>query len=108
MARFCGKVGFVQVAEQRPGVYLPGDPIERTYHGDAITRRVRLDNNSDSTNKDFMLSEEIRIVADKFAKENIGYMRYVIIHGQKWKITAASIEYPRITLTVGGLYNEST
>ena len=105
MARFCGKVGFVQVAEQRPGIYLPGDPIERTYHGDAITRRVRLDNNRDSTNKDFVLSEEIRIVADKFAKENIGYMRYVVQHGFKWEIVSATFEYPRINLTLGGIYN---
>ena len=107
MGRFSGKIGFVETVETSPGIYEPV-ATERPYHGDFIVRRTRLDTNSNSTNDDLTISNDISIVADKFAKEHLGYMRYVILHGQKWKITAASIEYPRIRLTVGGLYNEST
>ena len=107
MGRFSGKIGFVETVETSPGIYEPV-ATERPYYGDFIVRRTRLDSNSSSTNDDLTISNDISIVADKFTKEHLGYMRYVILNGQKWKITVASIEYPRIRLTVGGLYNEST
>lgn len=105
MGRFSGKIGFVETVETASGIFSPV-VTERQYHGDMITRRVRLDANGDSTNDELTLNNDISVVADKFSKEHLGYMRYVILHGLKWKITSATIEYPRIRLTIGGLYNE--
>ncbi len=104
MGRFSGNIGFVETVEISPGVFAP-EVTERRYHGDIIARKVRLDSNGDSTNKDLTLSNDISIVADKFSKEHLGYMRYVVLHGLKWEIISAAIEYPRIRLTLGGLYN---
>lgn len=104
MGRFSGNIGFVKTIEKSPGVFAP-EVIERRYHGDIIARKVCLDTNGDSTNKDLTLSNDISIVADKFSKEHLGYMRYVVLHGLKWEIVSAVIEYPRIRLILGGLYN---
>lgn len=104
MARFSGNIGFVETAEMSSGVFAP-KVTERRYHGDIIARKVRLDTNGDTTNKDIVLNNDISIVADKFSKEHLGYMRYVVLHGLKWEIVSAVIEYPRIRLTLGGLYN---
>lgn len=105
MGRFCGAIGFAETVEQSPGVYVP-KVTERTYHGDIIARRVRLEETSETTNTNFTLNNDISIVADKFAKENLGFMQYVVLYGTKWKITSATIEYPRIKLTIGGMFNE--
>lgn len=105
MGRFCGAIGFAETVEQSPGVYVP-KVTERTYHGDFIARRVRLEETSETTNTNFTLNNDISIVADKFAKENFGFMQYVVFCGTKWKITSATIEYPRIKLTIGGIFNE--
>lgn len=104
MGRFSGNIGFVETVEMSPGVFAP-EATERRYHGDMIARKVRLDTNSDTTNKDIVLNNDISIVADKFSKEHLGYMRYVVLHGLKWEITSATIEYPRIRLALGGIYN---
>lgn len=105
MARFSGKIGFSVERETSPGVYMP-ETTERTYRGDLISWRVRLDASNDSTNKNLTLNNDISIIADKFAKENIGYMVYVVLYGAKWQILSATIDYPRIQLTIGGMYNE--
>lgn len=105
MGRFCGKIGFAETVEQSPGVYVP-KVTERTYHGDILARRVRSEESSESTNTNFVLNNDISIVADKFAKEHLGFMQYVVLNGLKWTITSAMIEYPRIKLTIGGMYHE--
>ena len=105
MGRFCGAIGFAETVEQSPGAYVQ-NVTERTYHGDVIARRVRLEETSETTNTNFTLNNDISIVADKFAKENLGFMQYVVFCGMKWKITSATIEYPRIKLTIGGIFNE--
>lgn len=104
MAKFSGKIGFSVEKETAPGVYTP-EITERTYRGDLVSRKVRLEASSDSTNKNLTLNNDISIVADKFAKENLGYMVYAVIHGLKWEITSVDIEYPRVKLTLGGMYN---
>ena len=46
------------------------------------------------------------VVADPFARENFHRMRYVVFMGAKWKISKVEVGYPRLILTIGGLYNE--
>ena len=46
------------------------------------------------------------ILADPYANENFFKMKYITYMGSKWKITDVRVEFPRLILTVGGLYNE--
>lgn len=107
MAKYSGKIGFLKTIETAPGVSMP-KTIERKYYGDILRNNRRWAPQSNTINDDIQIDNQISIVADKFAGENIGYMRYATFMGNKYKITSASIEYPRITLTLGGLYNEQT
>ena len=52
------------------------------------------------------LCDVLRIVADPFARENFHKMRYVTFMGAKWKISRVEVGYPRLILTIGGLYHE--
>ena len=56
-------------------------------------------------NDDIIISNEISIIADKFAYENFYAMKYVEYSGAKWKITNVEVQHPRLILTTGGIYN---
>jgi hypothetical protein len=108
MARFFGKVGFIRTEEtdpeDHPGVWRP-IITEREYYGDMIRNTHRWDQNGNSTNDNLVLNNTISIVADSFAEENVGAMKYVRLYGERWKITNIEQQRPRLLLTVGGLYN---
>ena len=103
MAKFYGAIGFAQLTETAPGVW-DEDITEHMYSGD-MNRNSRALQASDSVNDDITISNEISIVSDPFADQNFYNMRYVKIGGIKWKIKNAEVKYPRLILTIGGLYN---
>lgn len=104
MAKFYGAIGYGKSDETAPGVWE--DVIaERFYFGE-LTRNTRRLQTSEHLNDDIDISNEISIVADPFAYENFHAMRYVSFMGSKWKITSVEVQYPRLILTVGGVYNE--
>lgn len=107
MARFCGVVGFAQTVETKPGVWEE-QITERTYYGD-IVRNVRRLQNTSGLNDNVEVSNNISIVADPFATQNFHAIRYVTYMGTKWKVSNVDVQYPRLILTMGGVYNvEST
>lgn len=104
MAKFFGKIGYGVSQETKPGVWK--DTItEREYFG-ALTRNTRRLESASQVNDNINISNEISIVADPFAYENFHSMRYVIFMGAKWKISSVEVQYPRLILTIGGVYNE--
>lgn len=103
MAKWCGKVGYAITAETEPGLWEPVI-VERKYYGDLISNRWKRQN-SGGINDDINISNSISIIADPFANQNLGSMVYVECMGAKWKISDVEIQFPRLILTVGGLYN---
>jgi hypothetical protein len=103
MAKFFGTIGYFVTKETSPGVWEE-DITERSYYGDLV-RNVRKTQSSDGLNDDINVANEISIVADPFANENFHSMRYVHFMGAKWKIMSVEVQYPRLILTIGGVYN---
>lgn len=103
MAKFSGKIGFAVIEETKPGVWTER-MVEHRYYGDLMrnTRRLR---SSGNLNDNVTISNQISIVADPFAKENFHAMRYVELYGAKWKITSVEVQYPRLILELGDVYN---
>lgn len=102
MAKFYGSIGYAETAETKPGVWEEVI-TERKYFGDIIRNSRRLQT-ADKLNDDITVSNEISIVADPFANQNFHSMRYVEFMGAKWKISNIDVQYPRLILTIGGLY----
>ena len=103
MAKFYGAIGYGKSIETSPGVWE--DQItERMYSGDLIRNSRRLQS-SGNVNDDINISNQISIVADPYANENFHLMKYASFMGTKWKITDIEVQYPRLILTVGGVYN---
>lgn len=103
MAKWYGKIGYAETSEIRPGVWSE-QITEREYFGD-LTRITRKLQTSDKVNDDLNISNELSIVSDPYANENFHEMRYAEFMGAKWKITNVEVQYPRLILTLGGVYN---
>lgn len=105
MAKYFGKIGYGVTEETRPGIWEE-KITEREYSGDILKNYRRLENAS-SVNDNINISNEFSIIADPFAYENFHSMLYLEYLGTKWKITSVDVQYPRLILSVGGVYNEN-
>lgn len=104
MAKFYGSVGYAETVETSPGVWM--DQItERKYSGDIERNTSKWTTSSDSTNDDLNISNQISIIADPFAYQKFHSMKYIEFMGTRWKITSVEVKYPRLILTIGGVYN---
>lgn len=103
MAKFYGEIGYSMTIETSSGIWE--EKIEKkNYYGDVV-RNSRSWQNSSNVNDDLEISNQISIIADSFALKNFGSMRYVEFMDTLWKIKSIDIEYPRLLLTIGGVYN---
>lgn len=105
MSKWFGKIGYAMTKETSPGVWEE-IIIEREYFGDLMKMNRKLQN-SGQVNDDINISNVISIVADPFAHGNIFSMRYIEFMGAKWKITDVEVQFPRLILSIGGVYNEN-
>ena len=103
MAKFRGNIGYVQTVETSPGVWSD-ETVTRLYSGDVL-QNVRRWQQNDKVNEDLTISNRISIIADGYILDNLSYIKFVEYMGVKWKVTDISIERPRLTLTLGGIYN---
>lgn len=103
MAKWHGKVGYVTSVETEPNVWEM-KPIEKHYYGDLIRNTSRW-TPSGNVNDNLTVSSQISIVADPFAYENVHTIKYVELMGSMWEVTSIEPQYPRILLTLGGVYN---
>ena len=104
MAKYYGVIGFAsESVETSPGVW-ESKIVERTYTGDLIRNTRRLQS-TDKVNDDINIANSISIIADDYANENFYCIKYATYMNSKWKVTDVEIQYPRLILTLGGLYN---
>ena len=104
MGKFYGLIGYAETVETSPGVWVE-QITERKYYGD-VNRDSRRLQSANQLNDNINVSSEISIVADPYANENFQHMRYIEWLGTKWKITNIEVQYPRLILTLGGIYHE--
>lgn len=104
MPKWYGKIGYGVTEETSPGVWTE-EIVERQYYGDII-RNLRRLKTSDQVNDNVSVSNEISIVSDPYAFENFHSIRWVEFMGSKWKVTSVEVQYPRLLLSLGGVYND--
>ena len=105
MAKYYGKVGYETTSEDahRPGVWT-STMTDKFYPMD-IYRNSRSLQGTSERNDSINVSMTASIVADPFAYENFHAIRYVEYLNSKWRVTNIEVEYPRLKLTLGGLYH---
>lgn len=103
MAKWYGEIGFAKTVETKPGVWVE-QITKRNYYGD-VTRDSRRLQTADKLNDNVNISNQISIISDPYANENFHSMRYAFYMGTRWKITDIEVQYPRLNLTLGGVWN---
>ena len=102
--KFYGVVGFwLDDVEESPGVFR-SKIVEKHYIGD-IKRNTQRWVAGDQQNDRLRISNTISIISDMFARQNQSSIKYVILNGKKLKVTTVTLDYPRLSLEIGGVYN---
>lgn len=102
--RYCGLIGFgTTVSEDGDDVYK--EEIEcRPYMGDVVRHTYNMQS-SDKLTKDVQVNMQVSILADEFATNFMHLIRFAEWRGVKWQVTAVEPQYPRLILSLGGVYN---
>ena len=103
MGKWFGRIGYAEQLETTPGVWEV-KIVEPNYYGDVVRNYRKLES-SGEVNDNINVSMEISIVADPYAIQNFHAMRYIEYMGSLWKLSNVEVNYPRLILQIGGLYN---
>lgn len=102
--KYYGAIGFSQTVQTGTDLWET-QIVEHMYSGD-IERVSTGWKTTEHLNDDRTISMEISFVSDIFALNNFNNIRYAVWRGVKWKVTNISESPPRVTLTLGGEYND--
>lgn len=104
MAKWFGKVGFADSTdEMAPSVYVERI-VERSYYGDVLELGRQMQA-GEGVNDDITVTNQLSMIADPYAMNHFSSMRYAEMGGAKWKVTNIKVQYPRLILTLGGIYH---
>lgn len=107
MAKWAGKLGFAVTheTEKNSGIWV-SEIIERPCYGEVLTYKWNRQNNADKVNKDISLNNVFSVISDPYTTQHCYELAYVEYLGVKWQVTSITLAYPRLEITVGGVYNE--
>lgn len=99
-------VGFLDGEDEiSPGVFKP-NIVEKSCVAD-VMRNTRRYQQTDKQNVDLTVNNRLSILSDLYMQKHWGSIRYVFWNGVKWQVNSVDIDYPRLTLDLGGVYNEN-
>ena len=107
MSKFYGTLGFVKTEETAPGIWTSSNIVRRDYKGD-LQRFIERYDTGDKVNSDVSINNQISLICDPYALENLQYIKFVEFLGAAWKVTSVDIQYPRIILNLGEVYTGDT
>lgn len=104
MNKFWGILGFVRDVETSPDVFTE-ESTERGYTCEVLRREKRWQSSGNVIDDNLTVENRISIFADPFALDAMDQIRYLIRGKSKWKVTSVEDAYPRLNLTLGGVYH---
>lgn len=103
MAKFHGNVGYATNVETAPSVWKEVWTI-KCHSGDLLENRRKLID-ANTVNPGITISNKISVVATPYAREHFHEIRWVEFQNSKWTVSDVTVSYPRLILTLGGLYH---
>lgn len=103
--KFVGTLGFWEEdVEVSPGIYRPSI-TEKPYMGDLTRNFRRFDPSSEKQDDDISISNQVSVLSDLYLQSHLSSIRYIVWNGQKFSVKNVTIDYPRVTLEIGGVYS---
>ncbi len=106
MAKKRCKVTFIYPEEETPegsGIYKPVK-AERYYRVDVLDNGRTLQAGT-GTNENVQITNHFSMIADPYATKNFSMIRAIKWRGVQWTVKTVSVEYPRLILQIGGVWN---
>ena len=103
MAKWSGNIGYAETVETEPGIWEE-QITEHHHYGDVIHNNMRYQT-TNKVNDNITISNQISVVATLYANKHINQMKYVEFMGTKWKISDIEVQYHRLILTLGEVYD---
>lgn len=104
MAKWYGKVGFAETLETDLDEWTE-EIVEKSYPGDILSIRRSMNSGSE-INNDITISNTISFIADPYARTNFHKIRYATYMGTKWRVTNVEVSFPRLSMTLGGVWTD--
>jgi len=109
MTKFAGLVGYVTQEETVPGVWAPVE-TSIMMRGDIISQSYTNGNGSrisdtGKVNDDITLNHRVSLLGDAYAFDNYFDLKWIQIGGRKLEISSIELRRPRLTVSIGGLWN---
>lgn len=79
--------------------------VERLFYPEVLKSYHNVTIPTDSVIAEPRISDKLSIVCDQFLMANLGCIKYVTYMGSRWAVSAIESGYPRIILSIGGLYH---
>lgn len=105
MNRFSGKVGYMIQKEDPNQLGCWYTEIVAKQHSGNILSNQQRNSDAGKVNDDVVITNKFSIIANPFASKNYHNAKYVEYRGTKWEVSTVEYAYPRIILSVGGVYN---
>lgn len=105
MAKWSGKVGFAENVEADLDVWVE-QIKECCYYGDILYDNKSSDHVNE-INEGVQISSKISFIADPYAKQNFHKIKYATYMGTKWNVSTVEVQYPRLIMVLGGIWNGS-
>ena len=102
--RYYGRIGYFDTVEVKPGLF-ENQMIYKTYKGDVV-RNYKRNQDGSKVNTDIAVNNSISIVADPYAQEHFFKIKCVEWQDALWKVSSVEVQYPRLILELGGLWDE--
>lgn len=104
MAKFSGNIGYAKEVLVSPGVW--NNEIEERFAKGDMLNDVWRHNQSSKVNEDITITNRISILAGQYENQNKHSMVYVVIDGQKWRISTVEVQRPKLIINVGSLWKD--
>lgn len=103
MAKFVGAIGYGENVETAPDVWQLVI-TERQVVGD-VQRNTRRYIEGENLNKDMTVNNMLSVIADPYLQGHFHQIKYVRWMGGVWDVREIEVQYPRLLLRLGGVYN---
>ena len=108
MSRFCGNLGFITTQKSTTKASVWDTIVVKKQYGGTVKkdRTTYVPGVGLITNA--RISVRISIIMNQYMQDNTKNLKFVEYEGDAWTVENFDTEYPRITFTLGGLYNGKT
>lgn len=103
--RGVGIIAFWKESTEELGVFKP--VLELKSYKFKVIREVRSTQESNNQNGSFNILSTIELYADLYLKNNWPSIAFVEWNGTKWRVKSITPDYPKISISLGGVYNEN-